>query len=150
MATTSGGYIERTGLGSGSLVAGIGVCTALLTASFLGMVGLASGSAVGLVARMPLYVFGGSVSFVGALLVADDPEDGAVVLARAAGAAIVTFALAVLSAEGVVYALTEPGAVVASHLFVYLLSAAVIASGLGYWGVRHWDGVRTAVGAREL
>jgi len=51
MATTAGGYIERTGVGSGSLVAGIAVCTALLTASFLGMVGLASGNAVGLVRR---------------------------------------------------------------------------------------------------
>ena len=51
-------------------------------------------------------------------MLVDDAGNDAVVLARAAGTAAVTFALAVLSAEGVVYALTEPGAVVASHLFV--------------------------------
>ena len=152
MATTSGGHLDGTELGiSGPLVAGIGVCTALLTASFLGMVGLASGSASGFVARMPLYVLGSSVSFVVVLLAVDDRTgDGSVVLARATGAALVTFVLSVLAAEGVVYALTEPGAVVASHLFVYLLSAAIIASGLGYWGTRHWQEVRTAVGDRAL
>lgn len=147
MATTSGGYLDGTGLEqSGPLVAGIGVCTVLLTASFLGVVGLVSGEAVGFLARLPLYVLGGSVSFVGVLLTVDDYRDGTVVLVEAAGAGLVTFALVMLGAEGVVYALTSPGSVVASHLFAYLLSAAIIASGLGYWGVRHWQGVRDVFG----
>jgi hypothetical protein len=152
MATKSGDYLDRDGLGqSGPLLTGIGVCTALLTASFLGMVALAAGAATGLVARMPLYVLGSSVSFVGVLLAVDDRHrDGSVVLARASGAAVTTFVLGVLGAEGVVYALTSPEAVVASHLFVYLLSAAIIASGLGYWGVQHWGEVRSVVGDRHL
>jgi hypothetical protein len=133
------------------LLAGIGLCTALLTACFLGMVGLVSGAAGGLVARLPLYVLGGSVSFVGVMLVVDHSyEDGPVVLARAAGAALTTFVVALLGAEGVVYAVAQPESVVASHLFVYLLSAAIIASGLGYWGVQNWADVRTVVGEGHL
>jgi hypothetical protein len=152
MATRTDMSVERDGLvGSGPLLAGIGVCTALLTASFLGMVGLVSGNAVGVPTRLPLYVLGGSIAFVGALFALEgDSRDGSVVLGRAAIAALATFVLAVLGAEGVVYALAEPDAVVASHLFVYLLSAAIIASGLGYWAVQHWQDVRTAVADPRL
>lgn len=144
MATTSDSLLERDGLGrTGPLVAGIGACTALLTASFLGMVGLASGDAVGVLARMPLYVLGSSVAFVGVLLAVDDyNQDGRLVLVQAAVAGVGAFVLGVLGAEGVLYAMTNPEAVVASHLFLYLLSAAIIASGLGYWGMEHWRDVR--------
>jgi hypothetical protein len=55
-----------------------------------------------------------------------------------------------LGVEGVLYAWTHPGRVVASHLFVYLLSAAIIASGLGYWGVRNWHDVHDVVGYSRL
>lgn len=152
MATSSGSFLEQDSVGQvGPLVAGIGTATVLLTASFLGMVGVVSGTALGLVARLPLYVLGSSVSFVGVLLLVDDRHaDGTLVLARAAGAGVVTFLLTTLGAEGVVYALSYPEAVVASHLFVYLLSAAIIASGLGYWGMRNWNEVRTVVGRGQL
>ena len=39
---------------------------------------------------------------------------------------------------------------VASHLFVYLLSAAVIASGLGYWAARNRRDVRDLAGSDHL
>jgi len=51
MATSSGGYIDQDIVGeAGPLVAGVGVWTALLTASLLGVVGLVSGTVVGLFA----------------------------------------------------------------------------------------------------
>lgn len=152
MATTSDSLLEGDGLGqTGPLVAGIGACTALLTASFLGMVGLASGDAVGVLARMPLYVLGSSVAFVGVLLAVDDyNQDGQLVLVQAAVAGVGTFVLGILGGEGVLYAMTNPEAVVASHLFLYLLSAAIIASGLGYWGMEHWRDVRHGVESGHL
>ena len=135
MATSSGGYLDPDALGrAGPLVAGVGVWTALLTASLLGVVGLVSGTVVGLFARLPLYVLGGSVSFVVVLFVLNrGTRDVRATLARAVGAALATVVLGLLGAEGVVYALADPGSAVLSHLFVYLLSAAIIASGMGYW-----------------
>lgn len=124
------------------------VCTLALTATFVGVVGLVSGKAGGVVARFPLYVLAGAVVFVGALLVLEQSRhDGRTVLAGAALVGAVGFVLASLGTEGIVYALTYPDDVVASHLFVYLLSAAIIASGLGYWSVRNWRGVSRATKA---
>lgn len=115
----------------------------LLTASFVGVVGLVSGSASGVVGRLPLYVLVSSVAFVAALLVADQRyRRGPAVLGRAVAAGLGTFAVASLGSEGVLYAVTNPEAVVTTHLFVYLLSAAIIASGLGYWALRHREDLR--------
>lgn len=152
MATTSGSHLDRRSLErAGPLVAGIATCTALLTAAFVGVVGLASGSSGGVVARLPLYVLASSVAFVGTLLVVDHVRtDGLTVLGRAVAAGVVTFVLVALGAEGVVYALTSPESVVASHLFAYLFSAAIIASGLGYWGLHNWREVRGLVADGRL
>jgi hypothetical protein len=147
MATSSGSYLDGDLLGQvGPLVAGIGVCTVLLTASFVGIVGLVSGAVEGLVGRLPLYVLTSSVAFVAVLVAADQRyRRGPRVLGRAVTAALVTFVVVSLGSEGIIYAVTGPEAVVASHLFVYLLSAAIIASGLGYWVVRHWQDLRALV-----
>jgi hypothetical protein len=146
MATSSGTYPGRDSLGrTAPLVAGIATYTLLLTAAFLGVVGLVSGEAAGLLARMPMYVLASSISFIAVLLIVDGRHrNGIAVLGRAVAAALATFVLVTLGAEGAMFALTRPGSVVASHLFVYLLSAAIIASGLGYWGVRNWHDVRGA------
>jgi len=129
----------------------LGVWTALLTATFLGVVALVSGAATGLVARFPLYVLGGAVIFVAVLLVLDHSRHRAkTVLFRAVAGTAGGFVLSALAAEGVVYTLTSPGSVVASHLFVYLLSAALVASGLWYWTVRNWNDVNSLMGTRRF
>jgi hypothetical protein len=126
-------------LQTGSLIA---ACTVVLTAAFLGVVGLVSGRAVGIVTRLPLYVFAGAVAFVAVLLVTSHARHhGQTVLARAAVAGLSGFVLFGLGAEGLLYAVTSPETVVVSHVFIYLVSAAIIASGLGYWGVRNWHDV---------
>jgi hypothetical protein len=118
----------------------IAACTLALTAAFIGVVALLSGAAAGVVARLPLYVLAGAVGFVGALLAVEHSRrTGQSALATAAVTGVVGFVLIGFGTEGIVYALTRPDAVVASHLFVYLLSAALIASGLGYWSVRNWS-----------
>jgi FtsH-binding integral membrane protein len=125
-------------VGTGPLVAAIAGCTLVLTAVFVGIVALASGQAAGLVGRLPLYVLATAVAFLAVLLVADhDRTHGMTILGRSVAVAVVCFVTVSLGTEGVVYAVRYPETVVGSHLFVYLLSAAVIASGLGYWAARN-------------
>lgn len=152
MATSTGYRSGREILvESGPLLALVGACTALLTAAFVGVVGVASGNATGLVARLPLYVLAGAVIFVGVLFTYEGQRlDGRTTLGRSVVCALAGFALVALGGEGVVFALTHPDLVVASHLIVYLLAAAVIASGLGYWLVRHWREVTRTVDASGL
>lgn len=124
----------------------IGLCTVALTAAFIGVLALVSGETDGVVGRLPLYVLASAVVFVATLLVADGGGTGGVTaLVRAAVAGVGGFVLLALGVEGIIHAVMNPGAVVASHLFVYLLSAAIIASGLGYWSVRNWRDVSAVV-----
>lgn len=124
----------------------IGLCTVALTAAFVGVLAIVSGETAGVVGRLPLYVLASAVVFVATLLAADETgTEGVTALVRAAVAGVSGFVLLALGAEGIIYAVTNPDAVVASHLFVYLLSAAIIASGLGYWSVRNWRDVSAAV-----
>jgi hypothetical protein len=127
------------------------VCTVALTATFVGVVGLASGENTAVVSRLPLYVLAGAVTFVVSVLVLEESRhDGRAVLVVAAGVAATGFVLAALGTEGVVYAANSPDRVVASHLFVYLLSAALVASGVGYWSVRNWRSLGAAVSNDHL
>jgi hypothetical protein len=138
------GVLARTG----SL---IGLCTAVLTAAFIGVLALVSGETAGAVGRLPLYVLASAVVFVATLLASDGRgTDGITALVRAAVAGVGGFVLLALDVEGIIYAVTNPDAVVASHLFAYLLSAAIIASGLGYWSVRNWRDVSAAVSTGGL
>lgn len=128
---------------TGSLIA---LCTVALTAAFVGVLAIVSGETAGAVGRLPLYVLASAVVFVATLLAADETgTEGLTALVRAAVAGVGGFVLLALGVEGIIYAVTNPDAVVASHLFVYLLSAAIIASGLGYWSVRNWRDVTAAV-----
>jgi hypothetical protein len=137
--------------GLGPLVATLSGCTVVLTAVFLGGVALAAGRAAGFVARLPLYVLASAVAFLAVLLLADHARThGTAVLARAAGVAVVGFATVSLGTEGVVDALRYTDTVVGSHLFVYLLSTAVVASGVGYWAARNYRDVRNLTASDSL
>jgi len=108
MATSLGRTVDRTMLArTGALV---GVCTAALTAAF-----------------------------VGSLIVLEESRHrGKTVILGAVGTGIAGLVLVGLGTEGVVYATSAPGTVLSSSLLVYLVAAALIASGLGYWSVRNW------------
>lgn len=120
----------------GALIVG---CTAVLTLSFVGLVSLATGDAGNVGGRVPFYVLGTALSFVGTILVVDGPRrDGRAVLLVAGAVAGATFVLLSLGAEGLRYALTNPETVLVSRSGLYLVAAGLIGTGVGYWALRHW------------
>ncbi|MBX0323831.1 hypothetical protein EGH21_12400 [Halomicroarcula sp. F13] len=137
MATRRGQRVDRAVLlRTGGLV---GVCTLALTAAFVGVVALVTGGASDASSRLQLYVLAGAVTFVAGLVVLEESRHrGQRGLVGASVAGIVGFLQVALGTEGVVYAVENPEVVVSSDLFVYLVAAALVASGLGYWSVRNW------------
>lgn len=114
-------------------------CTLALTFSFYGLVAILSGTPGGFVSRLPFYVLGTAVAFVGTILVLEQHRrDGQVIIVIATVVATVAFLMLALGAEGVVYAQENTTEVLTSQLFVYLSAAGMITTGLGYWGLRHW------------
>lgn len=121
---------------AGALVA---VSTLVLTASFVGFVGLTTGAVAGTRSRLPAYVLALAIAFVATLVYFEETGRRYVRSLRPAGCvAVATFLLVGFGGEGVVYVLTAPGEVVGTRLFAYLLSAGLIGSGVGYWGWRNW------------
>jgi len=116
----------------------VGCCTTVLTAAFVGVVALVSGAG-GVGSRLQFYILAGAVAFVASLLVLEESKyEGGGVMLGAVATGFVGFVAVGLSTEGVRYALARPDAVLASSLLVYLVAAALVASGLGYWSVRNW------------
>lgn len=116
--------------------------TLALTMSFFGLIALLTGDAGGAMNRLPLYVFALATTFVGTLVALEDLHaDAETILKAAAAAAAGNFLVVALASEGTVYALRFPGQVVSSQLFVYVLSAGMIATGLGFWVANHYDDV---------
>ena len=138
MGVRSDGLYRLRGLLTPALVSVV-VFSLVLTAAFVGLVGLLTGEAVHTADRLPLYVLAGAVAFLLALLKLDSREvDGLVVLLSTTGIGIGVGILVGLAGEGVAYATAQPEAVLTSHLLVYFLAASIICSGLGVWSVRHW------------
>jgi hypothetical protein len=122
---------------AGALVA---ACTLVLTASFVGLVALLTGSAPGVGGRLPLYVLGTAGAFVTAIVFLETKRlDGERIITAAASLALGTFVVATLSGEGVMYVVRNPGELVASQMAFYFLAAGMIATGVGYWAINHWD-----------
>lgn len=122
---------------SGTILA---VCTLGLTASFVGLVALLSGQADGLAGRLALYVLCTATAFVGTILVYETQGvDGMTVLPTAGGVALCTFLFLTLGGEGVVYITRHPEQLLGSQLGCYFLAAGMVGTGLGYWGIKHWQ-----------
>ena len=133
------GFVVRVGLP-------IVVCTAVLTLGWFGVLALATEQAPQLSLRVPVYVFGAAVTFVGAIVGLDRMRrDGPAILAAATGVSIVAFGVLLLGGEGALYLARHPDRVIESRLFLYLIAAGLVATGLGYWGVRHLDSLRSAI-----
>ncbi|MHB9288352.1 hypothetical protein ACKVMT_15085 [Halobacteriales archaeon Cl-PHB] len=116
------------------------VATLALTAGFLGLVALLTGAVAGIQNRLPFYVLAMAIAFVGSILTLEGEFDaGREVLEIATLAAIVTALAVTLAGEGVAFSLQDPGRVFSSQLVFYFLAAGLMGTGLGYWGLRHWD-----------
>lgn len=114
-------------------------CSLALTLAFFGLIALATGSAAGVSGRVPFYVLASAVTFAGALIGLDRRSwDGRDLLFFSIGLATVAFVLFTLGLEGVVFAINHPGESLGSRRFLYLLAAAMVATGLGYWFASHW------------
>lgn len=137
------GFVGRVRLGR--LGAVVAASTLALTASFVGLVGLARGGVHGTSTRLPAYVLSTAVVFVaGVVLFEESRHDGRRALLRAVAAALATLYVVGLGGEGVAFALANPDAVLRSQLFAYLLSAGLMGTGFGYWGWRNWESFRPA------
>jgi hypothetical protein len=122
----------------GALVAG---CTAVLTASFLGLASLLTGPPPGLAGRIPFYVLAMAVAFVASVVGFEErlhSTKAAATIRAAAAVAAASLLVVTLASEGLVHAVQHPGEVVASQLLVYFLAAGLVGTGLSYWGVNHW------------
>jgi len=123
--------------------------TLALTMSFFGLVALVTGGAEGALGRLPIYVFALAASFVGALVALEDLSvDAETVLGAAAGVSFTNFLVVGLASEGTIYALRYPQQVVSSQLFVYVLSAGMMATGLGFWLANHYGEINLRQGNR--
>lgn len=120
----------------GSVVAG---STLVLTLSLFGLIAFVTGQAAGIGGRIPFYVLGSAVVFAGALVGLDHRNhDGRDLLVTSAGIAVVALVCVTLGLEGIAYALHRPGQAFASKQFLYLLTVALVWTGLGYWGLNHY------------
>ena len=115
------------------------LATGVVTASFVGIVALLSGDVGDLTDRLPFYVLVMAVVFVVFVFLIDSRgSDGGTVIVSSFGVSMLGFLVVLLSGEGVLYLVREPGELLASQLIVYLLSAGLVCTGLAYWGLRHW------------
>ena len=129
----------------------VAACTLVLTASFVGVLALTTGATAGVAVRLPWYVLAAAATFVGALLLAEQrTDDGQAVLVAAGVTGGVAFLVVALAAEGIVYAATNPGRALNLSVLLYVVAAALVGTGIGYWGINHWREVTGgSVGVRS-
>ena len=130
----------------GRAVVPVAGSTVLLTAAFLGILALLTNRATGFADRFPYYVLLMAVGFVVALFLLERPTlEGTQILVATLGLTLTIFVSVTLAGEGITFAIKHPDEVLVSNLIMYLVSAALIASGLVFWSVRHWREYATYV-----
>lgn len=116
----------------------IASCTLVLTASFVGILAFASGNVEGLPGRIPWYLIVAAVVFVATIVLLEGHDaSGGTIIVTAFVIGSICFLGVTLSVEGVIFAVRQPRAAV-SQLLLYFLAAALVATGIGYWGLNHW------------
>lgn len=117
----------------------IAACTLVLTASFIGVLAFAHGRVDGLPGRVPWYLIVGAAVFVATIVLLEGTgASGAEIIVHSLVIGVVGFVLVTLSVEGAVFTVKHPQAVLVSRLPLYFLAASLAATGIGYWGVKHW------------
>jgi drug/metabolite transporter (DMT)-like permease len=113
--------------------------TVFLTAAFLGVVSVVTGSVSAFEQRLPIYVLVAAFAFLAVILVLEDPEEsGAPILASTVVIGVSALIGVSLAGEGLLYTLEKPDQVASSQVIFYFVAAALICTGLGYWAVHHW------------
>lgn len=121
------------------MVAIVGCCSLLLTASFVGVLAIVSGNMGEIGNRMPAYLILMAIAFVVTVVALERNEiDGRLILMTTVVIAGLTFLFSLLAVEGVLYTIRDPAAVFNTQLGYYFLAAGLVATGLGYWSLNHW------------
>lgn len=115
-------------------------CTLLLTAAFVGFIAALSGHVNGFESRLPWYLVGAAIVFVGTIILLElNDASGRTIIVSALVVGGLAFVLLFLSVEGLVFTIENPSTVIYdSRLILYFFAAALVATGVGYWGLRHW------------
>lgn len=114
-------------------------CTLLLTAGFIGFIATISGEVGGFESRVPWYLVGAAIVFVATIVLLEvNDATGRTIIVSAIVVSGISFILLFLSVEGLVFTISNPEAVFVSRLILYFFAAALVATGVGYWGLRHW------------
>jgi FlaA1/EpsC-like NDP-sugar epimerase len=114
-------------------------CTLMLTAGFIGFIATLSGEVVGFESRVPWYLVGAAIVFVSTIVLLEiNDAAGRTILVSALVVSALSFVLLFLSVEGFVFTLKNPETLFTSRLVLYFFAAALVATGVGYWGLRHW------------
>jgi FtsH-binding integral membrane protein len=117
----------------------IASCTLLLTASFIGLIAAFSGDIQGFDSRVPWYIVVAAIMFVAVIVLLElNDADGKTIIVSAAFSGVISFILVFFSIEGLIFAFENPSRIFLSRLIMYFFAAALVATGVGYWGLRHW------------
>lgn len=121
------------------LSAFVTVSALVLTANFIGIIAAFAGEVENIGVRVHWYILVASIVFVVTILLLEkNGLDGKSIIITAPIIAIGSFVLILFGFEGVVHTLENPEAIFYSRVILYFVAAGLVATGLGYWGVRHW------------
>ena len=127
---------QRVILRIGLLIIG---CTILLTANFIGFLATIDGRIDGSRSRIAWYLVLSAVFFVVTIVLLElNNADGRTIIVSAVVTSVVSFILVFFSIEGLLFAIEHPEEIIVSQLIIYFFAAALVATGIGYWGLRHW------------
>lgn len=120
----------------GSIIA---VFTLVLTASFVGILAVLSGQMQAYEGRIPWYLVGAALTFVSVIILLEvNKAPGQTIIVTAVVVGAITFLGLFLSVEGFAFAIHNPEIIILEQLGLYFFAAALVATGIGYWGLKHW------------
>lgn len=126
---------QRVALRVGLLIS---ACTVLLTASFVGFIAALEGRIHGFDNRVQWYLALAAVVFVVTIVLLElNDAGGKTILVAAIVFGVISFVLFFLGFEGIVFTIEHPEQII-PRVLIYFFSAALVATGFGYWALRHW------------
>ena len=116
----------------------IAASTLLTASAMMGGLALFTGSAAGIGGRVPYYVLAGAAVFTALVVYLEmQIDDGLTIISVSLAVGMVALFLLGLGVEGLYFGYRNPDRML-SNLFVYLLAAGLISTGVIFWAVRHW------------
>lgn len=113
------------------------ICTIVLTFSFIGVLAVVAGEITS--TRLPWYLVVGAITFVATIVLLEaHGATGREIIVTSSISAIWAFVLIALAIEGILYAIRYPAEVFTSQLVLYFMAAALLGTGIAYWGLHHW------------